>query len=307
MKNALVGYTGFVGSNLLVNGEFEGLYNSKNVLEAYGTKPELLIYTGLPAEKFLANKNPKADLKIIEQAKNNIERIDPQRIVLISTVDVLRDTRGRDEDALVDTDDLQPYGLHRFYLEKWVQDNFNNVSIIRLPGLYGVNLKKNFIYDFINVIPQMLSESKYEELLAKEKKLQDYYCLQENGFYSCRDITKADRQTLKEIFSSLGFTALNFTDSRNTYQFYPLSRLWSDIQIVIEKEIKVFHPATEPVSTGELYQFLSGNQFTNEILDKVVSYDYRTKYCEYFGGKGGYIMNKKQIMDDIKNFVGEYR
>lgn len=34
--NALVGYTGFVGSNLYAKGTFDRVYNSKNIEEAYG-------------------------------------------------------------------------------------------------------------------------------------------------------------------------------------------------------------------------------------------------------------------------------
>lgn len=44
MKTALVGYTGFVGSNIYAAGSFDGAYNSKNIEEAYGTNPDLLIY-----------------------------------------------------------------------------------------------------------------------------------------------------------------------------------------------------------------------------------------------------------------------
>ena len=50
MKTALVGYTGFVGSNIYAAGSFDGAYNSKNIEEAYGTNPDLLIYAGLRAE-----------------------------------------------------------------------------------------------------------------------------------------------------------------------------------------------------------------------------------------------------------------
>ncbi|MEG2500937.1 MAG: NAD(P)-dependent oxidoreductase, partial [Oscillospiraceae bacterium] len=36
MKTALVGYTGFVGSNIAAAHPFDGLYNSKNIKEAFG-------------------------------------------------------------------------------------------------------------------------------------------------------------------------------------------------------------------------------------------------------------------------------
>ena len=62
MRKALVGYTGFVGSNICAGEKFEGLYNSKNIGEAYGTNPDLLVYAGLRAEKYLANHEPDKDL-----------------------------------------------------------------------------------------------------------------------------------------------------------------------------------------------------------------------------------------------------
>ena len=51
---AIVGYTGFVGSNLTASGDFDAKYNSGNIREAFGTKPDLLVYSGLRAEKYLA-------------------------------------------------------------------------------------------------------------------------------------------------------------------------------------------------------------------------------------------------------------
>lgn len=65
---SLVGYTGFVGSNLCLNINFDGLYNSKNVMEAYGTNPDLLIYAGVRAEKFLANQDEKLDFEVVKEA-----------------------------------------------------------------------------------------------------------------------------------------------------------------------------------------------------------------------------------------------
>ena len=61
--NALVGYTGFVGSNIYASGEFDSVYNSKNIESAVGTGPDLLVYAGVRAEKFLANNAPEKDLE----------------------------------------------------------------------------------------------------------------------------------------------------------------------------------------------------------------------------------------------------
>lgn len=301
--NALVGYTGFVGSNIYAKGKFDRVFNSKNIEDAYGLKPDLLVYAGLRAEKYLANHAPEKDMELIVQAEDNIAKIAPQKLVLISTIDVFKNPVGVDESTEIDCENLHAYGKNRYLLECWVRDNYPNALIIRLPGLFGINIKKNFIYDYINVIPFMLKAEKFEELSSKDADLKKYYELQDNGFYQCRKLDAFEKSILRDKFQALRFTALNFTDSRNTYQFYPLERLWEDIQILLNNNIRLWHAATEPVSSGELYQYLTGSCFTNELDGTPVNYNYRTLYVKDFGGNNGYISNKRQIMDSIASFI----
>ncbi len=299
---ALVGYTGFVGSNIYAAGDFDAVYNSKNIEDAYGTNPDLLVYAGLRAEKYLANSAPEKDMELIYQAEENIKKINPKRLVLISTIDVFKNPKDVDENSAIDTDNLHPYGYNRYQLELWVRGNYPDALIIRLPGLFGKNIKKNFIYDYINLIPFMLKTEKFAELAQIDPDLKNYYKLQDNGFYKV-NVADADKEQLKEKFRSLGFSALNFTDSRSVYQFYNLSRLWTDIQVALDAKIKIWHPATEPVSAGEVYEFLTGAEFINELNGVPADYDYKTIYAEKFGGKNGYICDKAQILKEIKEFV----
>lgn len=299
---ALVGYTGFVGSNIYAAGDFDAVYNSKNIREAYGTKPDLLIYAGLRAEKYLANNAPEKDMELIYQAEENITKIDPQKLVLISTIDVFKNPQGVNEDSDIDTENLHAYGYNRYQLELWVREKYSDALIIRLPGLFGKNIKKNFIYDYINLIPFLLKAEKFEELSVKDPELKKYYKLQDNGFYKVQ-VDDKDREELKNRFRKLGFSALNFTDSRSVYQFYNLGRLWNDIQIALENGIQLWHPATEPVSAAEVYKYLSGEEFVNELVGTPANYDYKTVYAEKFGGKNGYICIKCEILKEIKEFI----
>jgi len=300
---ALVGYTGFVGSNIHEKGQFDKVYNSKNIKEAYGTNPDILIYAGLRAEKYLANSAPEKDMETILEAEENISKIAPKKLVLISTIDVFKAPKGVDENTPIDTVDLHAYGYNRYQLECWVRENYPDSLIVRLPGLFGKNLKKNFIYDYINVIPFMLKTEKMEELQQKDNDLQNYYRLQSNGFYKVKELDDYERTILKEKFRKLGFSALNFTDSRSKYQFYPLDRLWDDIQIALENDIRVWHPATEPVSAEEVYRFLSGKTFDNKLNGCPADYDYKTIFDMEYKGESGYIMNKGEVLAKIEEFV----
>ena len=300
---ALVGYTGFVGQNLWASGKFDAGYNSKNIEEAFGTNPDLLVYAGVRAEKFLANKNPEKDLENINIAFENIKKINPKQLVLISTIDVFDDPTGKDEASHIDMSSLEPYGANRYRLEFMVREYYPEATIIRLPGLFGKGIKKNFIYDFMTLIPSMLKYEKFDELSAKEPILTEYYERLDNGFYKLLPIAHSDEEVLKEKFKSLGFTSLLFTDSRSKYQFYPLNRLSQDLDLIMENNIHLFHPATEPVSAKEVYKYITGETFINELSGEPANYDYRTIHDELFGGSNGYIMKKQDVLKSIKDFV----
>mgnify|MGYP003291302991 CR=1 FL=1 len=307
MKISLVGYTGFVGSNIYnkAGSQIEGLYNSKNIKSAYKTAPDILIYAGLKAEKYLANTYPEKDKFLIEEAEKNIKNINPKKLILISTIDVFKEPANVDENSIIDINGLQPYGYNRYLLECWVRENYHDALIIRLPALFGDNLKKNFLYDYVNPIPQLLKKEKIEELSARNKDIFNYYALHDDQFYKVKNLEKNELNELKNILEKLGFTALNFTDSRNIYQFYNLARLWDDIHTALDHNLQIWHPATEPVSAGDIYKFLTGNEFVNEILPVPAYYNYRTVYYDIFNGRNGYINSEIQVLNQIKDFIAK--
>ncbi len=148
-NQALIGYTGFVGSNILAQHAFEFLYNSKNIEDICGKEFETVVCAGVPAVKWLANKEPDQDLATIHRLIKNLEKIKTNQLILISTIDVYSQTQGIDESCKIDIGMLQPYGKHRRLLEEFAEQNFNTL-IIRLPGLFGPGLKKNPLFDLMN-------------------------------------------------------------------------------------------------------------------------------------------------------------
>ena len=304
---ALAGFTGFVGGNLAAAGEFTGLYNSKNIEEAFGTKPDILYYAAVPAEKFTANTFPEEDEKIIRHAQDNIRKIAPEKVVLISTVDVYEGSFPVTEKDAASGNGA--YGKNRHMLEIFVQENFPDHLIVRLPGLFGKGIKKNFIYDYIHYIPSLLNEQKFTELSAQKKELLEYYIRNEKGFYACRAEGKEEKVFLRKIFEEIGFSALNFTDSRAVYQFYDLSDLYGDIERAMNAGFSLLNIATEPVKSSEVYYYLTGKEFVNELQGTPVSYDMRTIHFEQMGGfaaadaNGGYLYRKEDILKRIKDFT----
>lgn len=160
MKTAIIGYTGFVGSNINEQFRFTDLYNSKNINKIKNKKYDLVVSAGVAGTKWIANKHPEEDLKKIKQFINDIKTIKTKKFVLISTEDVYEKPYKVDENSLINPKKVQSYGKNRFFLEKRLYKLFKkSLIVIRLPGLIGKNLKKNFIYDFINKRKYYLSNS----------------------------------------------------------------------------------------------------------------------------------------------------
>lgn len=150
MATALIGYTGFVGSSLLKQSKFDELYRSININEIKYRTFDLVICAGAPAQKWIANANPDDDKSNIDKLISCLAEIKCKKFVLISSVDVFKDANGVDELTTINTENLHAYGLNRYRLEKFVQQNFADHLIVRLPGLVGPGLRKNIIFDFLN-------------------------------------------------------------------------------------------------------------------------------------------------------------
>lgn len=150
MFNSLIGYSGYVGGTLLKQENFTSLYRSTNIGDIDNQTFDKVVCAGAPAQKWIANREPEADLQKIEDLIAHLKTIQCKTFILISTVDVFKNPIGVYEDTPVDESGLHAYGLHRRLLETFVEEHFPNYLIVRLPGLVGPSLRKNVIFDFLN-------------------------------------------------------------------------------------------------------------------------------------------------------------
>lgn len=145
-RRAIIGHTGFVGSNLTGFGHYDRLFNSSNSNEMRGQSFDEVICCGVSAVKWRANEDPNADWLRISALIDNIDQLQAGRFILISTIDVYQPPVG-----VTEQDPTSPvgggYGLNRARLERHIRDKFRDYLILRLPGLYGRGLRKNAIYD----------------------------------------------------------------------------------------------------------------------------------------------------------------
>lgn len=154
LKNAIIGYTGFIGSHIQdhLDGSFDR-YNSKNIHEIHGKSYDIVYLAGLPATKWMINKDPETDIKNMQSLQFHLLQANISRVILISTIDVY-DSKKQLQDEQITKVSEDSYGKHRYIMEEWIRINYSTndkkYHIIRLPALFGVGLKKNIIYDLIH-------------------------------------------------------------------------------------------------------------------------------------------------------------
>lgn len=306
VKDLLVGCTGFVGGNLAAKHRFSAVCHSTDIAAQYGTRPELCVYAGIPAAMFLANADPEADLAVMRAARENLRRIAPERLVLISSISVYADSRGKYEDSPMSARDLPAYGRNRLQLEQWVREDFPGALIVRLPALYGTGLKKNFLYDLHTITPAMLRPEKYRELAEKSALAAAAYTPADNGFYKLNGTV--DAAALRAFFAANDFNALAFTDSRSRYQFYDLRRLWGDLQKAMDAGLTVLNLTTPPVTAAEVYEAVTGRtDWNNELAKPPFDYDLRSRHAAVLGGAGDYLCTRAEELAAICEFMKEWK
>ena len=310
MKSCLIGYTGFVGSNLDKQFKFDYKYNSKNIKDIQYKEFDLVICAGVRAQKWLANQYPEQDLKEIDSLIENLKTIKAKKFVLVSTIDIYKIPINVNENTRIETDNLHAYGKNRYYLEKWVMENFDDYLILRLPALFGQGLKKNFIYDLITIIPSIIMKEKFDDIIEKldlnsRNLLINSYESDKNGNYNLKlDLEEDIKEKLKLILNKVNYTSKVFTDERSQFPFYYLENIYKDIKLAIDHNIKILNIAVEPISAKEIANKCFDVDFNNIISDKKpIKYDIKTLYSDKFNKKGCYIYTKEEVIRQIKEYI----
>lgn len=154
MRVAVVGSSGFVGSYLFKALESESIYvtgfnSSSSPDELRDGEFDMALVAAPHAKKWWANANRDADEQLVRGVIHQIALLGAPRVILYSTIDVFPELNGVDESADC-TATVEPYGRNRFILEQGIRRLCNELTVMRLPGLFGLGLKKNVLHDLLN-------------------------------------------------------------------------------------------------------------------------------------------------------------
>lgn len=177
--NAVLGYTGFVGSNILRLVDCEcDLYNSKNFEQLKNKSYDKIYCACLPGKKWLANKEPYQDFKTLTSIIEVLKTVKCNEFYLVSSQDC-NSNQNSDEQFT----SLPPtiYGVHRLYFEKFVEENFN-AYIMRIGCLFGTGLKKNIIFDLLNDRVETIDNTTYQ-LYFIDNIIKDFNYMYNNNIH----------------------------------------------------------------------------------------------------------------------------
>ena len=88
------------------------------------------------------------------------------------------------------------------------------------------------------------------------------------------------------------------------YQYYGLAHLWRDLNMALERGLKVLNLACEPIPTRELALRCFGRELSSYPSAAPALYDFRSKHAPLWGGQPfGYLYSKERVLQEIRAFV----
>lgn len=315
LPQGLIGHTGFVGGALLRQTGFDACYNSRNIADIEGRAFGTLVCAAAPGSMLEANRAPERDKAQIDALIARLERVKAERFVLVSSIAVLADFAGRDDEGSTAFQHDLAYGRHRRALEAFVETRFPASLIVRLPALFGAGLRKNFLFDLLNPVPSMLTAEKRDALVrALDGELAAWLA----ALYApdaATGLLKLDRAAfdadprraaLEAALDAMGATATQFHHRETTYQYYPIDRLWQDIGIALAAGLSRLHLAPEPLAAAAIHARLTGRAMP-ETPARLHREDMRTRHAALWGADGPYQFTAADTLESLAAFFASQR
>lgn len=151
MSDLLLGWSGFIGSNL--NNQLKRsvtkttFVNSENIYTIKNRRFDDVYCCCVPGVKYYANSHPAEDTDNIYNILDVLSTIHCKNFYLVSSQDC-----NASLTSTVDDNQSPPtiYGRNRRFFEDSITELFERSYILRIGCLFGDNLKKNIIYDLLN-------------------------------------------------------------------------------------------------------------------------------------------------------------
>lgn len=99
---------------------------------------------------------------------------------------------------------------------------------------------------------------------------------------------------------------INLLNPDSVFQYYPIRNIWNDIQIALDKKIKLIHLSAEPIKLKKiiLLKFKKINKKKFNSHNKIF-YDMKSIYAKKIKNKINYFYSKKYVINVIRQYFNE--
>ena len=109
------------------------------------------------------------------------------------------------------------------------------------------------------------------------------------------------------VFDLLHNNEVHKINAASVYQYYNLDRLWADVSTALEYRLRVVNFATEGIAVGEIAREAFGFDFTNDPGTPPARFNMVSKHAALFDGRNGYLYTRRQVLDELREFVQQER
>ena len=313
--DALIGHSGFVGGTLNRQHSFSAKFNSANIDTIAEQSFDTVVCAAAPGSMVIANRQPERDRAAIEALTDQLDRVRARRFVLISSIAVLADFAGGEDEGTQAFQENLAYGRHRRLLEAFCESRFDDCLVVRLPALFGKGLRKNFVFDLMNPVPTMLPQERLAALAERmssdlRTRLKELYSPDETtGMLRLdRPALNADpkRASLDRAVHEAEMSATQFHNPDTTYQYYDMTRLWQDIGMAMQAELRHLHLAVAPLRAADIHARLLQSPMM-QTGAKIHHEDMRTRHAALWQRDGPYLEDASTVLENLATFFAEQR
>lgn len=105
------------------------------------------------------------------------------------------------------------------------------------------------------------------------------------------------------VFDLLNQNQVDRINPLSSFQWYPVTQLWEDLQRVCAYDLKLANMFTQPLSTQAILDRIFPNAQVSVPTEPAPRYHLRTTYAPLFGGENGYIMSAEACLQAMEHYV----
>jgi hypothetical protein len=93
----------------------------------------------------------------------------------------------------------------------------------------------------------------------------------------------------------------------SVFQYYDMTAIWADIQVILRQSISLINLASEPVATGLIRDTCFPGKEIGAEAAPLASYDVRSLYASVFESSKGYRFDSGEIMRRLGGYIQSFR